>query len=74
MSRERVLKRPFVKARAFWVEEALPAVAIGTAREPAWFSNLEDGPIDAPEYIPAGSMGAHSSGAIAQLIMVRGGR
>lgn len=72
--RARRVKQTFAKTRAFWVGEALPRMAIGSAREPAWFSNLGDGPIDAPEYMPAGCMGAHSSGAIAQLIVVRGGK
>ena len=67
-----MLRRPFVKARRFWVEEALPAMAIGTARESDWFSGFGDGPIDAPGYMPAGGMGAHSSGVIASLIVVRG--
>lgn len=56
MSRARVLKRPFVKARAFWVGKALPGLVIGTAREPGFFTDFGDGPLDAPGMLPAGSM------------------
>lgn len=53
-----MLKRPFVKARAFWIDKALPAMAIGTAREPVFFTGFSDGPLDAPGLLPAGSMRA----------------
>lgn len=68
------MKRHFVKARLFWVEEALPALAIGTAREPAWFSGFADGPIDAPEYMPAGAVCCRNGEMVAAMIVERGGQ
>lgn len=74
MSAHRVMRSPFVKARRFWVEEALPALAIGTAREPVWFSRFGDGPIDAPQLIPAGGMRAAYLGQIGVMYCERGGK
>ena len=52
------MRRPFVKARQFWVAEFLPAMALGTCRESAYFTSFADGPLDAPVFITAGSMRA----------------
>ena len=69
--KRRAFKWPFVKARRFWVEEALPALAIGTAREQAWFSGFADGPIDAPEYMPAGGVCCRNGEMVAAMIIER---
>lgn len=72
MSAARVWRRPFVKARAFWVGEVVPGMAIGTGLEPVFFSNFEDGPIDAPEYMPGGAMRSNDQGVVGPRISVRG--
>ena len=50
------MKRPFVKARQFWIAEFLPAMALGTCWESAYFTAFADGPLDAPDLIPAGGV------------------
>lgn len=72
MSRARVIKRPFVKARDFWVGEALPAMAMGTARESAFFSCFGDAPIDAPEWLPGGSVVSVGRGLVRASAAERG--
>lgn len=72
MSAARVLKRPFVKARAFWVGQALPGMAVGTARELAFFTDFADGPLDAPGLLPGGAMRGDGAGVIWPRMAERG--
>jgi hypothetical protein len=74
LSAARVWRRPFVKARAFWVEEALPAMALGTCREPLFFSSFEDGPLDAPGLIPAGGMRSEFEAGWVRVLAVERGQ
>lgn len=64
--------RVFGPARDYW-RRALASMAIGTARESAFFQPFEDGLIDAPEWIPAGGMWGDEGGAVGALMRLRGG-
>lgn len=63
--------RVFAGAREFW-RGAVAGVAIGTARESVFFQPFGDGPIDAPEWIPAGAMFGIGAGGIGQRMRLRG--
>ena len=63
--------RVFGPARDYW-RWALVSMAIGTARELVFFQSFGDGPIDAPEWIPAGAVFGIGAGGIGQRMLLRG--